>query len=212
MRAIAYRRVSTEEQGSDGLGMAAQTAAVQQYLTAGGITDALWVEDVCSGKTAPEKRAGLSGALDMLASGERDILVVPKLDRLSRSVIDFSTMIETADRQGWSIVILDCQVDTSTPAGRMMAHVLASFAQFERELISDRTKKALAGCRERGQRLGRPTLCPPETVAKIEMMRSKGMSYSQAAGVLNRAGIPTPTGKDVWYAASVRSVALRVNV
>jgi DNA invertase Pin-like site-specific DNA recombinase len=70
--------------------------------------------------------------------------VVSKLDRLSRSMLDFTGVMATAQKQNWALAALDCAVDTTTPAGEAMAHVLATFAQFERRLIGQRTRDALA--------------------------------------------------------------------
>lgn len=79
----------------------------------------------------------------MVESGQAEALVVAKLDRLPRSLIDFAVTLEQA-RAGWELIPLDLGVDPSTPSGEMMANVMASFAQYERRLISDRTKAALA--------------------------------------------------------------------
>lgn len=92
----------------------------------------------------------------MLQRGDACTLVVSKLDRLSRSLVQFAELMERSRRKGWSLVALDLGVDTSTPAGEMMASVLASFAQYERRLIGQRTRDALAVKREQGVRLGRP--------------------------------------------------------
>jgi DNA invertase Pin-like site-specific DNA recombinase len=70
--------------------------------------------------------------------------VAAKLDRLSRSMLDFAALMATAQKQSWALEALDCAVDTSTPAGEAMAHVLATFWQFERRLIGQRTEEALA--------------------------------------------------------------------
>ena len=96
----------------------------------------------------------------MLEAGDAAALVVAKLDRLSRSMIDFTALMATAQKQGWALVALDCAVDTTTPAGEAMANVLATFAQFERRLISQRTREALAVKRAQGVRLGRPPTLP----------------------------------------------------
>ena len=79
--------------------------------------------------------------------------MVAKLDRLSRSMLDFAALMNAAQKQGWALVALDLGVDTSTPYGEMMANVLATFAQFERRLISQRTKEALAQKRAAGVQL-----------------------------------------------------------
>ena len=70
--------------------------------------------------------------LALVDSGSLQAVIVAKLDRLSRSLLDFAGLMERARRQGWALVALDLGVDTSTPAGEMMANVLATFAQFER--------------------------------------------------------------------------------
>ena len=101
------------------------------------------------------KRPGVQEALRVLEAGEATALVVAKLDRLSRSMIDFTALMATAQKQGWALVALDCAVDTSTPTGEAMANMLATFAQFERRLISQRTREALAVKRASGVRLGR---------------------------------------------------------
>src|ERR1700737_2578526 len=90
------------------------------------------------------KRPAVEAAIEMLKSKEADGVVVAKLDRLSRSMIDFTVLMGKAQKQGWALVALDCAVDTTTPAGEAMANVLATFAQFERRLISQRTREALA--------------------------------------------------------------------
>src|SRR5215475_7574804 len=82
--------------------------------------------------------AGLEAALRALEAGEAKALVVAKLDRLSRSMLDFAALMATAQTQSWALVALDCAVDSSTPAGEAMAHVLATFGQFERRLIGQR--------------------------------------------------------------------------
>jgi DNA invertase Pin-like site-specific DNA recombinase len=79
----------------------------------------------------------------MLAAGDASALAVAKLDRLSRSMLDFARIMATAQKQSWALVALDVQVDTTSP-GEAMAHMLATFSQFERRLISERTKQALA--------------------------------------------------------------------
>ena len=78
-------------------------------------------------------------------------------------MLDFTALMATAQKQGWALVALDCAVDTTTPAGEAMANVLATFAQFERRLISQRTKDALAAKKAQGVRLGSP---PPASSAR----------------------------------------------
>ncbi len=93
------------------------------------------------------------------------------------------------------MIALDLGVDTSTPAGEMMASVRATFAQFERRLISQRTKEALAVKRAQGVQLGRPRTMSQETVERIRELRRLGMSHSDIAHELNAEGVPTATGR-----------------
>jgi DNA invertase Pin-like site-specific DNA recombinase len=116
--------------------------------------------------------------------------------------------MERARRKGWSLVALDLGVDTSTPSGEMLANVLAVFAQFERRLIGQRTKDALAAKREAGTRLGRPPTLPAEVRERIRQMRDEGSSYRAIAGALNEENVATAHGGQRWYPATVRKVAL----
>ena len=101
------------------------------------------------------------------SNGSADVLVAAKLDRLSRSLSDFAGLMATAQKQKWALVALDCQVDTSTPSGEAMAHVMAVFSHLERRLISQRTREALAVKRAQGVKLGRPSTLPATTVRRI---------------------------------------------
>src|SRR5580765_7860114 len=113
--------------------------------------------------------------------------------------------------QRWALVALDCAVDTSTPSGEAMANMLATFAQFERRLISQRTKEALAVKKASGVRLGRPPTMPESVVRRIQGLRARGLSLRAIADELNRAGVPTAQGGARWYAATVRHVLLRTS-
>src|SRR5256714_11589525 len=149
--------------------------------------------------------------LRALEAGEAKALVVAKLDRLSRSMLDFAALMATAQKQNWALVALDCAVDTSTPAGEAMAHVLATFGQFERRLIGQRTKEALAAKKASGVRLGRPPNVPQRVVRRIQRQRARGDSFRKIAEGLNEASVPTAQGGAQWYAATVRHVLLRTS-
>src|SRR3954452_16823891 len=113
-----------------------------------------------------------------------------------------------AQKPRWAIVVLDLNVDTTTPAGEAMAHMLATFAQFERRLIGQRTKEALAVRRSQGVRLGRPRTLPDDLVQRIRAARASGLSLGRIAGTLNDGGVPTAQGGKRWYPSTVRAALL----
>jgi len=205
LRVVSYCRVSTSEQADSGAGLAAQRAAISAAATARGWQIVADCED--AGLSASTlNRPALTAALEDVESGRADAIVVAKLDRLSRSMLDFASLMERSRRQGWGLVALDLGVDTSTPAGEMMMNVLASFAQFERRLIGQRTADALAVKRAQGVKLGRPRALPDAVVARIVRERSAGLTFAAIAEGLNADGIPTALGRARWWPESARQV------
>lgn len=140
------------------------------------------------------------------------MLVTSKLDRLSRSVLDFASLMQQAEHDGWAIVVLDMNVDTSSPSGEMMANVVAAFAQYERRLISERTKTALAVKRAEGVVLGRPRSVPADVRQRISRMRTKGMSYQAIADALNEGSVARGQSGARWHASTVHYITQRVGL
>ncbi|MHB8488471.1 MAG: recombinase family protein [Candidatus Dormibacteria bacterium] len=206
VRAVGYARVSTEEQAESGAGILAQVAVIEGEVERRG-----WdlvrmdVENAVSGKRM-SNRPGLAGALASLTDGHADVLVVAKLDRLSRSMLDFCLLLDRARREGWSLVILDLGIDLTTASGEVMAHVAAAFAQFERRLISDRTRAALAEKRKAGVRLGRPSILTANVVARIAAARGAGQTLAAIADSLNAEGVPTAHNGAQWHPSTVAAV------
>lgn len=193
MTTYAYVRTSTEEQD---YGLDAQRRDIRAVRAVD-----RWVEDRVSGSVAPADRPALGPVLEEIAPG--DVLVVATLDRLSRSIVDFGSIMERARRDGWSIVILDLGVDMETPVGEFVANVLASAAQLERRLISQRTKKGLAEARARGVHVGRPRSRDPRVVARVRSLRTRGWTLRRIADHLQDQGVPTSNGGR-WHASTVR--------
>jgi DNA invertase Pin-like site-specific DNA recombinase len=201
-RVIGYVRVSTDEQADSGAGLAAQRAAILAEAQRRGWHLVEVIEDAgYSGKSL--KRPGIAAALDALAHKRADTLVVAKLDRVSRSLLDFAGLMDRAAREHWALVALDVNVDTTTPAGEMMANVLATFAQFERRLIAQRTRDALAQKRLAGVRLGRPRTMGDDVLHRIVAERAAGRSLTAIADGLTADGVPTVRGGPRWYASTV---------
>jgi len=149
-------------------------------------------------------RPAIKAALPLLEIAEAKALVVAKRDRLSRSLQEISALIASAHKQGWALVALDCTLATTTAAGEPCGNVLAGFAPFERRLISQRTREALAQKRAQGVRLGRPPTMSPYAIDRIRRERAAGNSLTAIANGLNTDRIPTAQGGRRWYPATVR--------
>lgn len=202
MNVIAYTRVSTEEQAASGLGLDAQEATIAAAVKARGWAIAHTFTDCGSGKDL--RRPALTEALAQLdrAGG---VLVTAKLDRLSRSVLDFAGLAERAKKAGWSIVALDVDVDTTTPTGELVANISASVAQWERRIIGARTSAALQAKKAAGHRLGRPVTMAQDVRQAIVEAHRAGGTYSGIARTLNAEEVPTARGGR-WYASTVVKV------
>lgn len=205
--AVAYLRVSTDEQADSGAGLAAQRTAIQQTAEARGWTVIAWHSDEgLSGTLAAAERPGLAAALEAVQTGQAATLIAAKSDRLARSVHTLSGLMVQADEQGWNLTAADGTVDTSTAAGRFQTHIMAGVAELERSLISDRTRAALAERRAAGVRLGRPSSLPREIVARIVAERDAGASLRAIGQGLEADAVPTAQGGARWYPATVRAV------
>jgi DNA invertase Pin-like site-specific DNA recombinase len=210
-RYLAYLRVSTSEQADSRAGIEAQRAAILAEAGRRGWSEATleWIEDAgYSGKDT--RRPGLRLALELLKRGDASGLVVAKMDRLSRSLLDFTTIMATAQREGWALIALDSPADTSSPTGEAMAAILATFSQLERRLIGQRTREALAVKRAAGVRLGRPAVLPDEVTGRIAAERAAGRSLRSIANGLNEGRVATAQGGREWHASTVRAVLRRL--
>lgn len=206
---IAYYRVSTDKQGKSGLGLAAQQTAVAAH-THGAPLVAEFTE-VESGQRATN-RPQLAAALAMCRR-EKATLIIAKLDRLSRNVHFISGLMESG------VEFIACDFPQ---ANKLTLHILASVAEHEREMISARTKAALAEARKRGVALGNPDMQAMqdkarqshhagrpavEVVTLMQDWQAQGKTLRAIAEGLNRLNLKTGRGKD-WYAGTVRAVLL----
>lgn len=207
-RIIGYARVSTADQADDGAGLAAQREAVAAECSRRGWELLHVFEDVGSGKST-NGRPQLKQALEELSAKRADALIAAKLDRVTRSVVDFGTLLERARREGWSLVVLDVALDMSTATGELVAGILVQVSQWERRRIGERTRDALAVKRAQGVPLGRRPIIDPKLEARIVRMRKRGWSYERIAQKLTADQVPTPTGGDVWGWTTVSKVVQR---
>ncbi len=209
IRAAAYIRVSTAEQAESGAGLAAQRKTIMNEIERRGWELREVFSDAgVSGKSL-SGRAGLDAALASISAGDAQVLIVAKLDRLSRSLLDFAALMARAQKEQWNLVALDLGVDLSTPAGEFLASVMASAAQWERKIIGQRTREGLAAKKAAGVVLGRPRLLPQVVVDRITQESSTGRSLSAIARELNADEVPTAQGGARWYASTVRAVLNR---
>lgn len=224
MRVVAYIRVSTEEQADHGQSLDVQRAKVTAYAALYDLDLVEIIEDAGeSGKTL--HRDGLQHALALLERGEVQGLLVAKLDRLTRSVGDWQTLItdhfgEKAGKQLFSVA--DC-VDTRTAAGRLVLNVLLSVAQWEREVISERTRDTLRYKISQSQRVGKirfgfdlsangktlvPNALEQQALAVMRQLRQQGQSYRDIAAELNARGVATKGGKP-WVHTTIKGLLAR---
>jgi DNA invertase Pin-like site-specific DNA recombinase len=164
---VGYARVSTKDQN---------TAMQTEALTTGGCEKIF--EETASG--AKVDRLELNKAIEFMRAG--DVLVVWRLDRLARSLKQLIETVAELERREIGFVSLNESIDTTTPGGRLIFHVFGALAEFERELIRERTNAGLKSARERGVKLGRRKALVGDAldVAKA-LLRSGEMSASQVA-------------------------------
>ena len=208
--AIGYVRVSTQEQVTEGVSLDAQRDKLKAYCKFNGIKLIdIKADEGLSGGTL--ERPGLQAALAMLRRGTAITLIVVKLDRLSRSLRDVCTLIEDYfGNERYHLLSLCGMANTHSAAGRMVLMNLANYAQFEREMISERTRDALRHMKAQGVRLGpapygytlsdevdangrRLLVSIPdeqEVIQKIKSLRSEGLSFAKIAQRLNAVRTP----------------------
>jgi DNA invertase Pin-like site-specific DNA recombinase len=207
-RAIGYVRVSTGRQAESGAGLAAQENAIRTECERRGWTLLRIASDPGASGASMRHRPGLLEALEDLDAGSADTLVVAKLDRLSRSLVDLSSLMERARGRGWGLAILDTDVDTTTASGELVANVMGSVAQWERRIIGERTTDALAAKKAQGVKLGRPRTVPEDVRARIVSERDAGATWQAVADALNDDGVPLGQGGRRWYPNTVRRLYL----
>ena len=173
LRAGLYARVSTSDQQT----LAMQNRALREYAARRGWTVALQVREVNSGAARREARERL---LEAARRREIDLVLVWRLDRWGRSVTDLLATLLELEHLGVGFVSLTEALDLTTPAGRAMAGMLAIFAEFEREILRERTKAGLAHARENGKRLGRPASAAAHA-AEVRKLYRAGLSKSEIA-------------------------------
>lgn len=207
--ALLYARVSTQMQVNDGMSLDAQERDLKRAAEHAGFTSfELLREEGRSGKSI-KGRPILKAALERLDKGEAAAIFVTRIDRLARSTQDFLTIVDSAHKNGWRIVMLDLNLDTASYQGRFVVTIMSALAEMERAIIAERQKDVHRDRREKGKiwgvDLGLKTKVSAEVRSQISEYRSLGMSYNKIAEKLNDEKIP-PTRGAKWYASTVHSL------
>jgi len=211
MQVIGYVRVSTEDQAREGVSLAAQEAELRAYCLVKDWTLVEVIRD--AGQSAKSlKRTGLERLLTLVRAGEVQAVVVYKLDRLTRSVVDLGQLVTLFAKTGVPLVSLQESLDATTATGELMMNLLVSVSQWERKVIGERTRDAMQHLKAQGQVYSRPAFGgTPEdeaTLARIHALRAQGATYQAIADALTSAGVPTVRGGR-WAAATVMGILRR---
>ena len=231
-RVVGYVRVSHEEQARHGVSLDVQRAKLAAYAQAMDLELVeVFADEGASAKNL--KRAGIQAALAAMHEGRADGLLVTKLDRLTRSLMDLHKLLAShfGEKAGKSLISLGESIDTRSASGRMLINLLMTVAEWEREIIGERTRDALQFRKRQGVQLGRPaygwsrsTLVDPVTerliverlkdedaiAAEIRAARAAGETYQAIADRLTARNVPTKRGGQ-WSNKVVRSIALRAS-
>lgn len=213
MRAVAYVRVSTDKQADRGISLEAQVEKVRAMAT---VHSAELIEVVTdAGESAKSlDRPGMAHVLEMVRTKTVDMVIVAKLDRLTRSVRDLADLLELFERKNVALISVAEALDTGSAAGRLLLNIMVSVSQWEREAIGERTRDAMAHKRAKNEWIGnapygfkvaedRKHVEPEEPEQKIlrriRQMRRCGSSLRQIATKLNREGVRTRSGGSWRY-------------
>lgn len=208
--ALIYLRVSTFRQANEGVGLETQESKCRLHAERMGL-DVIEVfsDEGISGKDGIEHRPGLAKLLKKARATPNCVVVVYSISRLARRQRLLWHLLDDRDGEGLAVSSATEPFDTSTPMGRAMLGMLAVWSQLEADMVSERTKDALAEIKAQGRRLGQKPASElaPETVKLVKSLYATGR-YSQRDLVdeLNRRGIPTPRGLGPWGLDSVQRV------
>jgi DNA invertase Pin-like site-specific DNA recombinase len=215
--AVGYVRVSTETQVSEGVSLEAQRARIEAWVEANSCElRGVHVDAGLSGGRA-DNRPALQAALAEVCR-QKGALIVYSLSRLARSTKDAILIAERLERAGADLVSLSEAIDTSSAAGRLFFRLMAAMAEFERDVVAERTRTALAFKRSRGERVSRYApfgyrfeagqLVPnPEELQAAERartLRATGLTYRGVVEALNRERVPCRGRR--WHVSTVYAI------
>lgn len=216
--ALGYVRVSTDEQAREGVSLQAQEARLRAFATATGRELAeVVIDDGASGKSL--HRPGMQRIIAAVRAGKIGAVVALKLDRVTRSVRDLADLLELLAKKDVALVLVTETIDTGTAIGRMLANLMATVSQWEREAIGERTAFALEHKRRNRQVYGRTPFGyrregdqlveDPQAQAALtdaRRMAEAGATLAAISARLTELGAMTPQGGQKWYPGSVRAI------
>lgn len=222
--AVGYVRVSTEEQAIGGLSLAAQEERIRTYCSLHALDlVAIYRDEGVSASKALDTRPQGAALVAALARGEARHVVAVKLDRLFRSAVDCLQRVSAWDQAGTAMHLIDhggLSINTTSAMGRFFLTMLAGMAEWERNVIGERTAAALAQKALQGERLGstplgfrtpgkgedmEPVEAELRTVRRILQRKGAGASFRVIAAELRASRIPTKRGGE-WHASTVRAI------
>ncbi len=208
MKAIGYVRVSTEKQADSGASLQAQTAKVRAMAIVQNVELVEVIQD--AGESAKSlDRPGMERLLKMVEAKAIQVVIIAKLDRITRSVADLADLLKRFERRGVSLVSVADSLDTRTAAGRLVLNIMVSVSQWEREAIGERTRDTMAHMKATGARVGNIAFgfqlaadgqklerneAEQIVIAKIAELRQAGYTLRQIADELNAQGYATRRG------------------
>ena len=187
------------------VGLEAQRERLHAEKTLRGWNDFEWITDN-GWSTKSLERPGITKALSQLRAGQAGVLVVTNLDRLSRSILPFSRLLEQAEREEWAIIALDVNIDTTTANGMEVAKTVTVFAEWERAMISKYTRAGLQAKKQAGERVGRKRKTDDEILFRaIELRENEGLTLQQIADQLTADGHSTIHGGR-WRPSTIKAL------
>jgi site-specific DNA recombinase len=214
---VSYARVSSDSQ-RDNTSLEHQYKRIEAYCTSAGheMIAHCWDTETATGK---KQRPGFIQALMLVYAGQADGIICMKLDRFARNTLDGLQVVADLNRAQKQLVVLDLNLDTTTPMGKCVLSVLFSFAQLERDMINERTSAGRAaviksggyafghppyGWRAEGKRL---VIDPfqQEIRALVFDLRAQGCTFKQIAEELNKRQVPAKRGGQ-WYKTTIRTM------
>lgn len=223
---IGYVRVSSDRQAEHGVSLEAQAEKIRAMAVVQGVELADLIVDAAESAKSLD-RPGMQHLLSLVEAKKVDKILIAKLDRITRSVKDLAELMDLFNRRGVSLISVAESLDTTSPAGRLVANVMISVSQWEREAIGIRTKEAMHFKRSQNERVGtvpfgyqlstdnkhlEPNPSEQSVLILIRRLRKAGRTLRAIAAELNSRKITTRCGGEwhhVYVAGVLKAAAMR---